>query len=105
MDQGAAEQVGQNQVPVEDHLPKDLIDLGTEATRSSSNLNSGGAGEQALEDQAVVDAPPLKDRAAVEAPPPKDLIDLGTGGCQPNPTPEELVSRSWRTKRWSTPLS
>ena len=71
------EQVAANQAPVEGPLLKNMIDLGTEATWSSSNLNFRGAGEQVLEDQAVVDDPLLKDRAAVEAPSLKDLIDLG----------------------------
>ena len=72
MEQVAAKQVVEDQAPVEDPLLKDLIDLGTEATWSPSNLNTGGAGEQ-----VVVDASLLKDRAAKEVPLPKDLIHLG----------------------------
>ena len=69
VEQGAVKQVVEDQAPVEDSLLKDMIDLGMEATWLLSNLNSGGAGEQAME--AVVVAPLLKDRAAVEAPCPR----------------------------------
>ena len=67
--QGATKQVVEDQAPVEDSPLKDMINLGMEATWLLSNLNSGGAGEQAME--AVVVAPLLKDRAAVEAPCPR----------------------------------